>query len=123
MAKAPNYSVEDTDFLSRYSALDNDPDRIAFVGEAARTLNRKPASIIAKLSHMGIYVKPEKKDKAGRKVETKAEVCDAIADLVPGLTDETAATLTGGNKSALRAVRDRLAELTAEVEGDEAASG
>jgi hypothetical protein len=66
--KAPNYSPEQTaEMEERYTA---NPTR-ATVDELADEFNKQPRSIIAKLSHMHIYVTPPRVTKSGTPIIKK----------------------------------------------------
>lgn len=117
-----NYTPEQVEYLSAYPVDATDDERDAFLRQAVEHIGKPIRSVRAKLSSMGLYKAPERKTKTGEPVETKAEVCDSLADMVPGLTHELAATLASGNKKALKLVRGFIRDELG-VESDQEQTG
>lgn len=87
-----------------YEAAETDAARRAAVESLAEEFGRKTNSVIAKLSHLGIYQRPERKTKSGGEVVTKEKLADRIAQMV-GINPETSG-LAKANKGALRSLAD-----------------
>ena len=94
------------------------------VDSLAATLGKTTRSIVAKLSRMGIYQKPEYVTKSGAKPEKKDTTADAIG-LVLGLTENDTSSLAKANKTALQAIFKALANSKplANGEGPEDSAG
>ena len=102
MAKAKNYTEEQVARLAEvYGAATTDAERADAVASLSEELGKNLASIRAKLSHMGVYVRPTRTTKDGRKVITKEKLAEDIATLL-NLPGETG--LEKANKAALREV-------------------
>jgi len=118
MAKTVNYTPEQVERMEQvYTAAESDADRKAAVKSLAAEFGKHTRSIVAKLSHMGIYQRPERKTKGGDPVETKEKLADRIASFV-GINPETSG-LAKANKSALRALV-KFCEATQEEESEQA---
>lgn len=100
-AKVENYSVETTEALRLAYAENKDTDALAVkFGKTSR-------SIIAKLSRMGVYVKPEYKTKTGETPISKEEIVANIATLIQADV-EVLESLEKANKTALQLIFDAL---------------
>jgi hypothetical protein len=99
--KVENYSAETTAKLALAYAENKDTDSLAVqFGKSSR-------SIIAKLSRMGIYVKPEYTTKTGDTPISKEEIVANIATLIDANV-ETLESLEKANKTALQTIYDAL---------------
>lgn len=99
MAKTPNYTEDQVARLAEvYSAAETDAERSVAVADLAEELGKDVRSIRAKLSHMGIYVKPTRRTKAGKPTITKEKLAEGIAVML-ALPGETG--LEKANKAAL----------------------
>jgi hypothetical protein len=99
--KVENYSAEITAKLALAYAENKDTDALALqFGKSSR-------SIIAKLSRMGIYVKPEYTTKTGETPISKEEIVANIATLIDANV-ETLESLEKANKTALQTIYDAL---------------
>jgi len=124
--KAENY----TDAMVKRLHEVYDPEasenvRDAQMQELSDELNRKVASIRAKLVREGLYVKKEYKKKTGDKPETKETIVKEIATVMDVDADSKLAGLEKATKNCLillRATVRAMAEANfAETETDEAA--
>lgn len=114
-AKAVNYSAEQTaELVHAYVACGTDQTiyaqdaRKAVVETFAVKFGKNTKSIIAKLTRESVYVKPERLNKAGEKVEAKEEIASAIAAVL-GLDEASASSLAKANKKALTVIFHALA--------------
>lgn len=99
--KVENYSVETTEALRLAYAANPNTDALALqFGKTSR-------SIIAKLSRMGVYVKPEYKTKTGETPISKEEIVANIATLIQADV-EVLESLEKANKTALQLIFDAL---------------
>jgi hypothetical protein len=81
--KAAKYSDEDVKRLvSAYKSADTDLDRKLVVINFADALGKTTNSIIAKLSGLKVYKKPEKVTKNGSAIVRKSELVNKIADAI-----------------------------------------
>jgi response regulator RpfG family c-di-GMP phosphodiesterase len=104
MTKTVNYTPEMEARASEvFNAATNDAERKAAVRALAVEFAKPTRSVIAKLSRMGVYVRPAKVDKTGAKVVSKDKLADAIAERVP-MTEADATSMAKANKTALKAV-------------------
>jgi hypothetical protein len=87
-------------------------------------LNRKVASVRAKLVREGLYVKKEYRKKTGDKPETKETIVGAIAEIMGVDADASLSGLEKATKNCLILLRGTIkaaVEVTAEAEAAEAA--
>lgn len=113
--KTPNYTeAQEQTLRKEYTAA---PTRET-VKRLAEMLGKNAASITAKLVRMEIYVKPEAKSKDGEPVQKKDEWADAIAKVIPSLTEAEIESLTKANKTALKKIRQTLANSKPIEPGD-----
>lgn len=105
-----NYSPKDEQtLLEVYNPESDQGERDKQVNILADQLGRKPRSIIAKLSRMGIYKAKERTTKTGEPVEHKKDIVLSIAEAVGvGLTSLT--SLTKATKSDLKVLAKALNE-------------
>jgi len=110
MAKTVNYTPENVARLREvYNPEDTLENRTAQVQALAMELGKTPASIRAKLSHEGLYVKAERKAKDGSAISpTKEKLAGYIAKMI-GL-DPDVTGLEKANKVALKTIAVKLAE-------------
>jgi hypothetical protein len=80
------------------------------VADLATLLGKSTRSIIAKLSREGVYQKKEYKTKTGETVVKKDALADQMATVF-GLTESEADSLTKANKTALKKILDKFAEI------------
>ena len=103
--KAPNYTPEQTaEMLAAYVANSSE----STVTMLAEKFGKSVRSVVAKLSHEGVYQKKEYKTKTGEKVEKKNETADAIGAILR-LSENDTDSLTKCNKTALKAIFEALA--------------
>ena len=108
MAKQENYSKEQTkQIVSVYSAAETDEDRKQAVAEIAHELGKSQASVRQKLVSLNVYVKPERKNKAGGRAETKERIVQDIAKLCECTVDRLSG-IERGTKTALQTIREKL---------------
>lgn len=107
MAKAPNYTAEMVERITAEYEAGVD------VHEIAENVGRSFRSVVAKLTHLGVYVKPEKAPAAPKpEGPTKAEMLVTLAEVAPAVDTEG---LEGATKAAIQSVIDAL---TAEPEAE-----
>lgn len=95
--KIVNYTNEQTAMMQdKYTALPNRETVEAIAIELGKTVK----SVIAKLSRMGIYVRPEYKTKSGDKVIKKDTLIDKLSELVE-MTEAEQSSFDHVNKTAL----------------------
>lgn len=87
------------------------------VESLALVMGKSVRSVVAKLSRMGVYVKPEAVSKTGGKVVKKSELVDALTAKVP-MTDAEASSFEHVNKTALVKLLAALPAEVVEVETD-----
>ena len=110
-AKAPNYTPEqEATLMARYS----EAPIPATVSELATEFGKATRSIVAKLSKMGIYVKPGYTTKTGEKPVKKNELADTLGEKV-GLSPSEVDSLEKANKTALNKVLAYIAAKEAEI--------
>jgi len=80
------------------------------VAELATLLGKSTRSVIAKLSREGVYKKKEYVSKTGEAVVKKDALADQMAEVF-GLTEAEADSLTKANKTALKKILDKFAEM------------
>ena len=104
-AKVSNYTPEQVqDMTDAYTA---NPTKET-VSLLAEQFGKTTRSIVAKLSRLELYVKPERVTKTGEKVQKKDETADAIGAVLM-LTEAETESLTKANKSALKKIFTALA--------------
>jgi response regulator RpfG family c-di-GMP phosphodiesterase len=104
MAKTVNYTPEnEARMVEIYGAADSDADRAAAVETLAKELSKPVRSVRAKLSRMGVYVKPTRTDKTGKPVVKKDAVATQIGETL-GLGEADTDSLAKANKRALTAI-------------------
>lgn len=77
------------------------------VESIAESLGKSVRSIVAKLSREGVYQRKEYTSKTGEPVISKDALADQIANVL-GLGEADAESLTKANKSALKAILERV---------------
>jgi hypothetical protein len=82
------------------------------VDEIASIMGKKPASIIAKLSRLGIYRPKTYTTKKGESVQKKADITSEIALFLPEQSAEQLESLARTNKGTLAAILKVLSELS-----------
>ena len=80
------------------------------VADIATALGKTTRSVIAKLSREGVYKKKEYVTKTGETVVKKDALADKMAEVF-GLTEAEADSLTKANKTALKKILDKFAEM------------
>ena len=103
-AKTVNYTPEQTvamvaDYLAGVT-----------VATIAENLGKSTRSIVAKLSREKVYVAKAYVSKSGEKPVAKNELADKMAEVF-GLTEAEADSLTKANKTALKKILDKFAEI------------
>lgn len=93
-AKTVNYTAEQT------AAIVSDYQSGVAVETIANAIGRSVRSVVAKLSHEGVYKVKERTTKNGDPIVKKDELADKLADLA-GLTEAEATSLAKANKTAL----------------------
>jgi len=112
-AKIANYTEEQTVALvNAYSAAETESARADVVTTFAKTLGKSVASIRAKLSREGVYVKKVATRKDGTAVVKKDELAMAAGKLF-GLTEAEEDSLTKANRSALVKILNTVARMNA----------
>lgn len=111
--KAENYSVETTEALR--VAYESSNKTTEAVEALAKQFGKTTRSIIAKLSRMQVYVKPEYKTKNGETPISKEEIVANMAKLL-GVDAEVLESLEKANKTALQIVFDALEVQSAYIE-------
>lgn len=100
-AKTVNYTVEQTaSMIADYQAG-------VSVDAIAAALGKSVRSVIAKLSREKVYVTKERTTKTGEPVVKKDVLVDTM-QLMFGLTDAEADSLTKANKTALQKILQKL---------------
>lgn len=99
--KQENYSAEMTEALRVAYETNKDTDALA------KQFGKTSRSIIAKLSRMQVYVKPEYKTKTGETPISKEEIVADMATLL-NVDVEVLESLEKANKTALQIVFDAL---------------
>lgn len=113
MTKTVNYTPEMTaTIVEAYKAATTDGARNEVVRDMAGTFGKSPASIRAKLSREGVYVKAEKAGKKGG--VKKDEVANAIAAVIM-MPENDATSLTKANLTALNRIWNFVREASGEV--------
>jgi len=106
--KTVNYSDEAVEALrAGYNPDASADERAAQVAALAENLGRSTRSIVAKLTSLGLYIKPEYVGKNGSAPESKAEIVARIAPMI-GLNEEQAESLEKANKNVLHAIERAL---------------
>ena len=103
-AKTVNYTPEQT-----VSLLAGYAEGVS-VAELATMFGKTTRSVIAKLSREKAYVKKEYVTKTGETVVKKDALADKMAEVF-GLTESEADSLTKANKTALKKILDKFAEM------------
>lgn len=103
-AKIVNYTTEQTtNMVADYLAG-------VAVETIAESLGKTVRSVVAKLSREKVYKAKEYKTKTGETVVKKDELADKMAEVF-GLTESEADSLTKANKTALKKILDKFAEM------------
>lgn len=112
MSKVTKYTVDELKELEAvYNPEDNEQDRAKAVEDLVELLGRSKTSVIAKLSSMKLYKRPESlKDKMP--IVTKDAMVEIIAAKMQ-LHSEQLPGLEKANKSTLKKIMDSLTEYTA----------
>ena len=104
--KTVNYTPEQTAVLiSEY--VDNGTS----VAALAEMFGKTTRSVVAKLSREKVYVKKIYTSKTGETVVKKDALADKMAEVFD-LTESEADSLTKANKTALKKILDKVAELS-----------
>lgn len=107
-----NYSADQEQTLRAvYIPSDSQEAREAQVAQLAEELDKKPRSIIAKLSRMELYVAKVRTTKAGEPVAHKKDIVADIAKAA-GLTVEQVASFTKATKADLQTFAKATANKT-----------
>ena len=107
--KTKNYSKEqEAQLRAGYNPDATEEQRTAQIKALAGALGRNVASIRAKLTHMGLYIKKVYATKKGEKPELKEKIVEDIARSLGLLNAETVESLVKATKKALQLVRDAL---------------
>jgi response regulator RpfG family c-di-GMP phosphodiesterase len=110
MSKTVNYTAEnEARMVEVYGAAESDEARAEAVMTLAGELAKPKRSVIAKLSRMGVYVKPERKTKTGEKVERKDRIATEIGEAL-GLSEADTDSLAKANAKALKAIRAAISD-------------
>ena len=110
MSKTVNYTPEaEARLVEVYGSANTDEARAEAVAMLAKELAKPKRSVIAKLSRMGVYEKPERKTKTGEKVERKDSIATEIGEAL-GLAEADTDSLAKANARALKAIRAAIAE-------------
>ena len=102
-AKTVNHTPENEAFLTENVGVMTTEQLAIALGKSAR-------SIIAKLSRMGVYQKKGYVTKTGEAAIKKEALADKMAEAF-GLTEAEADSLTKANKTALKKILDKFAEI------------
>lgn len=101
-----NFSDEQVSRMKEvYDPTASDSARSAQVDAIAVEMSKTRASIVAKLSSMGIYQKKVRQDKTGAPVTTKQELVNAIR-IFSGARDHELASLEKASKQDLKVLLD-----------------
>lgn len=103
-AKTVNYTAEQTAALVK--AYTSGVDTATLAHDFGKTVK----SIVAKLSREGVYQKKVYTSKTGEAVVKKDALADKMAEVF-GLTEAEADSLTKANKTALKKILDKFAEM------------
>ena len=129
MAKAVNYTPEQTAWIvDRYMEVRESSEEVreALVKELAAELNKKPASVIAKLSREGVYVAKVVVAKDGKPAIKKDKLAVVLAD-ISGTVLTSAENMTKRDMQALveafEARDAKIAELEDELYGSDLEEG
>ena len=99
-----NYTPEMIETMTEmYKSALGDTERKEMVTTISETLGKSVASIRAKLSKLGVYIKPKPTTKSGSVVIRKAELVNNIADLL-GKDADLLGSLEKATKFSLEAV-------------------
>lgn len=108
--KEVNYDEKAEARLSEvYGVADTDAARKEAVTSLATELGKTPASVRAKLSRMGEYVKPERVTKNGEAIVKKDALVEQIATNMGTYSDDLPG-LEKANKSTLKAIVEATAQ-------------
>lgn len=102
--KTVNYTDEQTtELVAAFNAVRDQSREVrdAVVNEFATKWGKTARSIVAKLSREKVYVAKVYVTKTGEAVQKKDEWADAIAKVVPTLTEAETESLTKANRTAL----------------------
>lgn len=102
--KAVNYTAEQT------SKMVADYTNGVTVEAIASELGKTVRSVVAKLSREKVYKAKTYVSKTGEAVVKKDELADKMAEVF-GLTESEADSLTKANKTALKKILDKFAEM------------
>lgn len=106
--KVVNYTDAETKALvDAYTSATTDDERASVVIEFTNKLGKTPASIRAKLSRENVYIKPERKSKAGKAITKKIDLVNTIAEKL-GVSADVVGSLEKATKIALEKVIDGL---------------
>lgn len=116
--KAANYTAEQTaKLVEAYTAAESQADRDAVVSSMATEMGKSVASIRAKLSREGVYVKKEATRKDGTPVVKKDEFATAIGNILK-LSEPDVDSLAKANRKALQTIFAALA-MSRPIDGNE----
>jgi hypothetical protein len=106
------YTKEHEDQLrSLYTVAQSDKERSKVVSDFSEQWKVSETSIRAKLSSMGIYVKPARTTKSGDPITAKSEYVSAIRILL-GAKDHELDSLEKATKRDLQIISERLVALS-----------
>ena len=116
--KAPNYTEAQTDeMVQAYNEATTDDERETVVQDFAENFGKTVRSIRQKLVREKVYVKKERKTKAGDSVERKATIVSDIADLLE-IEPEQIESLEKATKTALQIIRGEFSAAKAILAGE-----
>ena len=108
-----NYTPEqESELLAGYDPQDTQEQRNEQVNALVAATGRKRASIVSKLSNMGVYVKNVHATKDGGKVISKDDRVDALAAKM-GILPELFTSLSKANVSVIKAIDEAISECMA----------
>jgi len=93
--------------VADYTGAETQEDRDSVVSAFAEQLGKSVASVRAKLVREGVYVKKERADKTGRKIQTKDEM---VAEFEKNLGLEVGSleSLEKATKNVIRTLMERV---------------
>jgi len=97
-----------------YGSAETEADRDTAIRSLAEEFGKNVASVRAKLTREGIYVKKEKTTKTGAKVETKEAIVSDIARILGVDADASLSGLEKATKNCLILLRGTMAAVTSE---------
>lgn len=106
--KQVNYTDDQVaTLMSVYGEATTDEARKEAVETLAKGMNKHPASIRAKLSSLGVYVKAKPTTKAGKAIVSKADLVSAVAKKLD-VNEDVIGSLEKATKQTIQMVLDAL---------------